>query len=442
MKYRLIDKIPEDQRNWLKQSAKRILRHEAKVILRKYHPKIVAISGSVGKTLTKEAIYISLSKKFHVRKSEKSFTAELGVPLAIIGSPYGTDTIYDWIRNILHGLRIIVFKAKYPEWIILEIDNDKSGDLAAVAKLAKPDILVLTEIGSIPAHIENFGSLGSFMHEQRNFINAVKQGGVIIYNSDDSQVCTLLDDCPVRSVACGIGNGTVRGGGSEISYLPETGEVAGMRFNIDFGGQSHAVSITGSIGVQNEYAFLLAFAVGIELKLSPKEIISQLSRYSVLPGRMRILQGIKNTTLIDDSYNSSPAALEKALLTFKNIQSKGRKIAVIGDMLELGRYSASEHRNIAAELKTSAAYILTVGFRAKKIAEELSHTAQGKKHVESFDNSEAAGKYLQNFLKAGDVVLVKGSQAMRMEKTVEEVMLNPKDKKKLLVRQEKRWQDR
>lgn len=440
MKYLQTDNIPEDLSFHLKKFAKKVLRFEARQILKKYRPKIVAVTGSVGKTLTKEAIYTVLSKSHFVRKSEKSFTAEVGVPLAIIGCPQGTGTILQWVSNILFGFKVLLFRVPYPEYLILEIDNDKTGDLKKVSRIMCPDILVMTAIGDVPSHIESFPSLDDYISEQKDFVSCMKKDGVILYNSDDLTTLNILVNTETRSVSCGVHTGDLIGSDYKIDY--EGTVPVGMSFDINMGVEKYTVSLAGSIGIQNEYAGLLAFALGLELKMDPKKVVSLLNKFSVPPARMRILEGIKNTIIIDDSYNSSPQGLAQALVALKKIKTKGRKIAVIGDMLELGKFSAEEHRKIAKDLKASAKYVITVGFRARKIYDELHTLGFDSDKLESHESHAMASISLENILNEKDVVLVKGSQAMRLEKVVESIMLNPKDKKRLLVRQGGDWAGR
>lgn len=431
--------------DYLKKLAKQILRHEAKLVLKKYNPKIIAVTGSVGKTLTKEAIYDVLAKNFFVRKSEKSFTAELGVPLTILGCEEGLGGIIQLIKNIVHGLRVVFIKAPYPEWLILEIDGDKPGDLQAVSSIIKPDMLVVTAIGEVPSHIEMFGDIDTFLNEKKALVDSVRFGGVVIYNADDGISSSLSKVSKVRTVSVGVNN-TSQICGTEYELLYGSGKSGsvptGISFSVKYKNEVFPVNVFETLGFQNEYAVLLAFALGIEFDLKPKDIIQSLSKYTTLPGRMKLLQGIKDTLIIDDSYNSSPIAVSEAVKVLGNIKSVDKKIAVMGDMLEIGSFSAIEHKRVADLLSGSATHVICVGIRAKKIGDELLQSGFNKTNIAFFDNSTEAGKYLQNLISEGDIILIKGSQAMRMERIVEEIMKHPQDAKKTLVRQEAEWLNR
>ena len=430
---------------FLKQSIKKIFQYEARLVLKKYKPKIIAITGSVGKTTTKEALYTVLAKKFFVRKSEKSFTAELGVPLTIIGCPEGSGTFLRWVSNLLFGLKLLFWKNHYPDWLILEMDGDKPGDLKSISKWLRPNILVITAIGNAPSHIELFYDLGDFLNEKKYLVDSVARDGVIFYNADDEQSSNLATYSSVRKISCGIGNGCdVKGTEFKILYgNASTKQVpTGMMFEISKGKENQNVTVFQSVGIHNEYACLLALSVGSELGISFSEIISSLNQLKTLSGRMNIISGIKDSLIIDDSYNSSPVALGQALDVFSKIESKGKKVIVVGDMLELGKYSAEEHRKSAHKMKEIADYVICVGVRSRLIADELLSFGFPESKIIQTDSSGEAGVELQKIIEVGDIALVKGSQAMRMERVVEEVMRHPEDKEKLLVRQGEEWLSR
>lgn len=429
----------------LKKIVKKIFQYEASLILKKYKPKIIAITGSVGKTLTREAIYLVLSKKFFVRKNKKSFTAELGVPLTIIGCGEGNMTPIQLVKNIFLGFKLLVLKNTYPDWLILEIDGDKPGDMSLISSLISIDILIMTAIGDVPAHVESFYDVDRFFTEKKYLVNSVKREGTIIYNMDDPQVSNLLQNVNSKKISCGIGGGAdISGSDFEILYSNDkTAPVpTGMSFEIIKDSDKYPISILGSVGIHNEYACLLATVTGLEFGLDIKEICSSLNKYKSLPGRMNLISGPNDSVIVDDSYNSSPIALSQAISVFKNINSVGKKIVVLGDMLELGKYSADEHRKVAGLLKGSVSNVICVGLRMRKLSEELLNLGFNEENIISVDTSEDACIDIQKILETGDTVLVKGSQTMRMEKVVESIMRHPEDRGKLLVRQEPEWLSR
>src|ERR1035437_8605478 len=269
----------------IKQIAKQLFQYETRLVLKKYKPKIIAITGSVGKTTTRDFLYSVLSKKFFVRKNGRSMATEFSVPLTIIGySNSFLSTIFQFLSTLFFGLKLLIWKNNYPDWLILEIDVDKPGDVDSVRSLLSIDILVVTGIGAVPSHIEFFASdMEKFLAEKKKLMDLVSRDGVIVYNSDDETVCRLVSESPLRKISCGLsGDADVRGSEFEI-LTSTTGGVSrptGMRFDITFGsaeregnignwtvgqsqevanGQSQRVRNCGigtmdSIGVHNEYA--------------------------------------------------------------------------------------------------------------------------------------------------------------------------------------------
>ncbi len=452
---------------FLKQCIKHIFQYESKLILRKYKPKIIVVAGSVGKTLTRDAIYSVLSKKFFIRKSDRSIASNLSVLLAIIGRPMSgvptlpkgikwkeakvTLELVSWcVLTAFFALRCLLFKVIYPEYLVLEADLDKPGDLRKLAQWLSPDILVLTSIGAIPSHIEFFSTIDHYFAEVKNLISSVKREGSIVYNADSDNTAHLANSALAFTVPCGMaGDCIVRGTPFEILYSAEsTGKTpTGMAFKVSSDNIESDIVLFGSIGVHNEYACLLALGVARDLKLNTKDAINALRQFKPIIGRMNIVAGIKDSIIIDDSYNSSPISCEQSIEILSRLSCSGKKIAVIGDMLELGRYSTEEHKKIAHLLAHVSSVCICVGIRSRIIAEEMQSLGLpnnlfgglAETAIFSVDTAFEAGNILQPLLSPGDIVLIKGSQSMRMERVVLEVMRHPENSSKLLVRQDPEW---
>ncbi len=170
-----------------------------------------------------------------------------------------------------------------------------------------------------------------------------------------------------------------------------------------------------------------------------EEAAIALQRYVPPPGRMRLFDGVKDSVILDDTYNASPVAVERALLTLSEVRTHARRVAVLGDMLELGRFSVESHEKVGALAAKSADILFTVGVRSRKIAEGALENGMGEDRIFQYDDADSAGRELQNMLQQGDVVLVKGSQGIRLERLVEEVMRRPEEAESTLVRQSKTW---
>jgi len=195
------------------------------------------------------------------------------------------------------------------------------------------------------------------------------------------------------------------------------------------------------VGTQLAYACGAAVAVADELSVPIDAAVASLKELHTASGRMRLIKGVKSTLIIDDTYNASPVAVEQALNTLREIKHTTRKITVLGDMLELGKFSTEEHRRIGALIPEVAGVLLTVGVRARAIAEGALAAGMSEKNIFQYDDAQKAGRELQSILQPGDIVLVKASQGIRAERIVEEIMSEPLQAEELLVRQEKDWRD-
>ena len=216
----------------------------------------------------------------------------------------------------------------------------------------------------------------------------------------------------------------------------------GVGFFADIAGVAVDIKMFGSLGKQNVYSALAALAVGQSQGISAADMKISVGSYVPPSGRMRLIDGIKGSLIVDDTYNSSPVASLQALHTLKSLENVTRKIAILGDMMELGHYSSESHKEIGQVAATSCDILVAVGVRSRKVAEAALDSGLSEKKVYQFDDSKEAGEFIQNFIEKGDVILVKGSQSMRMERTVKEIMAEPEKASKLLVRQEVEWANR
>jgi UDP-N-acetylmuramoyl-tripeptide--D-alanyl-D-alanine ligase len=457
-----------------------ILGLESRLILRKYKPFIVAVTGSVGKTSTKDAIYDVFKSPglcrddggiCHVRKSEKSMNSEIGLPLTIIGAPNVWHSMSGWLRNIRLGAGLIFKKQEYPDCLILEVGADHPGDIRRVARWLRPDIAVITRVSRTPVHVEFFSSPEEVFKEKASLAQAVKPGGTIVLLADDEKVMSIagmISAKDVKVISYGLSeSATVRGSGEKVVYdgadsrewKVESGVLAsdislqpstfrapiGMAFTLGAEGKTADIVVKGILGKVYMYPLLAAAAAGMARKLDVSAVAASLSAFEPPKGRMNLIKGMNESTLIDDTYNSSPDAALAALEGLKEIDYSGTKVAVLGDMMELGKYSADEHRRIgkeAAAILGTGGRLVTVGQRSRLTAEEALKSGMSEKMLLSFDSAEEAADALSRMVNRGDVILVKGSQSMRMERVVKALMDAPAQAEKLLVRQEKEWLDK
>jgi len=427
-------------KNFLKSLIVTILTFEAKLLLRRTQPKIVAVTGNVGKTSTKDAIYHVLAKHVRARKSQKSYNSEIGVPLSVLGLDNAWSNPFLWLKNIFDGMIVALFPGDYPKVLVLEMGVDRPGDMKRLTSWIKPDIVVLTRLPEVPVHVEYFSSAEEVIAEKLQLVHALKSDGILIYNQDDEKIRDATET--VRQQCIGYSRysqSPFMASGDEVLY--ENGLPTGMKLTITHIHDSAEFKIFGSLGVHYCYTLAAAAAVASQFDISLSEAANDIENYIPPPGRMRLIEGIKDTFIIDDTYNSSPTACERALSSLYELTGFKRKIAVLGDMLELGQYSMQAHEKVGEQVADGADLLITVGVRARGIAEGALEHGFGEEKILQFDDSVRAGRELQNLIQPGDVILIKGSQSIRMEKMVEEIMAHPEKAAEMLVRQSAIWKN-
>ncbi|MEK7585412.1 MAG: UDP-N-acetylmuramoyl-tripeptide--D-alanyl-D-alanine ligase [Patescibacteria group bacterium] len=436
----------------LKQASRRLLvsllDFEAKLVLRRYRPRIIGITGNVGKTSAKEAIYTVLNERLKVRRSEKSFNSEIGLPLSILGRPNAWGRPMSWLRNLGAGLALALFRHDYPEWLVLEIGVDRPGDIKRLSGWLKLDAAVLTSLPDLPVHLEFFASPEALAAEKLLLLHLVKPGGLVVLNGDDARIREARDNFAnefknkaLKVITYGFGpSNDLRLNNEHLYY--EGGKPMGLTFKLDEGGHTVPFRLPEQVGRPQLYAAAAALAVGLGLDFNLIEMAEALLNYLPPAGRLRLLKGVKGSMILDDTYNASPAAMAEALETLRAIDVAGRRIAVLGDMMELGAKTIEAHRAVGEQTAAVANVIVTIGIRAKFISEAARAKGFAPERLYHFDEAPAAGVAVERLLGAGDLILIKGSQSMRLEQVVEEIMAEPERKADLLVRQDAEWQER
>lgn len=418
------------------------LRFLAKLILLRYKPLVIGITGSIGKTSTKEALSLVLGKKFRLNKTYKNYNNEIGVPLTIIGSKSGGKNVFSWIKVSLFALKIIIFKQKdYPEVLVLEMGVDRPGDLDYLCSLAKPSIGVVTSVSH--SHLEFFGSLEQIKKEKETLIRSLKSDGLAILNYDNPLSREMAKNSKAKVISYGFSSEADLVA-QDVNYNFDKGdyELTGINFKLNFKGSIVPVFMKNAISLGAVYAALAASACALELGMNLVDVANSLNDFILPKGRMNVLPGVNHTFVIDDSYNSSPESCLSALdiLGKIKIEADSKKYAVLGDMLEIGSYSKEGHCRVGKKVvEVGANCLITVGERALDISLSAKESGLDESMIFSFKNSLEAAIFIKNRIKPGDLILVKGSQGMRMEKVVKEIMAEQERATELLVRQEKEW---
>ncbi|HXV26773.1 MAG TPA: Mur ligase family protein [Candidatus Paceibacterota bacterium] len=408
--------------------------------------RIIAITGNVGKTTTKEAVGAALSPHLAVRVVRGNFNAPFGVAVGILGGGWD-DKYYEsgggagyWFRAACAAPLLALFSRPKEKFVVAEYGADRPGDIGWLAERFPPHVAVVTAVGQIPVHVEYFASAREVAREKAKILRYLKSGDHAVLNTDDLSVLEMREG--IRALVTTFGmreSAEVRAAGLQI--LSDSGVAEGMMLNIQDGRASAPVRLYGALGRSQAYAAAAAVAVGKALGLTLEQAVAGLSGYRPPAGRMRLLRGVKETTILDDSYNSSPSAVHNALDILKAMPApsgQARKIAVLGDMLELGGKTITAHQ-AAGDMAGSIADILVcVGDKSKFTADSAGNQLPSA-NIKWYRTSEEARVPVQAILRPGDVVLVKGSQGMRMERIVKEIMADPEHAVTLLVRQNQRW---
>jgi len=404
-----------------------ILKVLSKSAIAKYKPMVIGITGSVGKTSTKEAIFSVLRGAFDVRQTSANYNNEIGFPMAILGLRKVGKLV--WIPNILKSIWLIIKKHKnYPKILILEMAADKPGDIKYLTDIAKPNIGIVTALGEIPVHIEFFSGPEQISKEKSNIVKALSSNDLAILNYDDSAVLNMSQVSKAQVMTFGFNQGADVMASDLNYYISQADEIsAGITFKVNYQGKSVPFKLKNALAKHQVYSALCGVCVGMKLGLNLLQIGQALENLDYPKHRMKLEKGIKNTFIIDDTYNASPIATKAGLQTLNDFGNKiiekqgiGRKIAVLGDMLELGQYTVKAHNEIGELAGQIADILVCVGSRAKLIAETARQSMND--NIYAFDTSDEAKLKVQDLIKQGDIILIKGSRAMKMENIVEEII--------------------
>ncbi|MBN1815001.1 MAG: UDP-N-acetylmuramoyl-tripeptide--D-alanyl-D-alanine ligase [Anaerolineae bacterium] len=350
-----------------------------------YDVRVIGITGSVGKTTTKELVAAVLSRRYETLKSEASYNNEIGLPL-----------------TLMH-------LTNEHERVVLEMGMYDVGEIADLARIAQPQVGVVTIIG--PVHLERAGTIERIVKAKTELIAALPPApeGVAILNYDDERVRGMAQATQARVFYYGL-SPEADLWADEIEGLG----LDGIRFQLHHGDESMFVRVP-LLGRHSVHTALRAAAVGWAEGMNWQEIIEGLRGPSAQL-RLVAVPGPQGSTILDDTYNASPASTIAALNLLDELD--GRKIAVLGDMLELGDYEEEGHQKVGMRALEVADMLITVGSRGRIIGEAALRWGMSSEQVHIFEGNAEAIALLEEMVTGDDVVLVKGSRAMKMEEIV------------------------
>jgi len=349
----------------------------------RFKTRLIAITGSVGKTSTKELAAAVLSQRYRTLKSEGNQNNEIGVPLTLM--------------NLRAG----------HERAVIEMGMYALGEIGLLCDIARPSVGVVTMIG--PVHLERLGSMEAIVAAKQELVESLPRDGVAILNMDDPRVMGMAAHTPARIFTYGLDQKADLWADDIVSM-----GLDGIRFTLHHEGEELALRVP-LIGRHSVHTALRAAAVGLVEGLEWEKIVPGLSAMSSQL-RLVVIPGPRDSLLIDDTYNSSPDSALAALNLLSDLY--GRHIAVLGDMLELGDAELHAHRVVGRRTADVAQELITVGKRARTIGEEAIEVGLAPDRVHMVDDAEAAVPVLEELIRPGDAILIKGSLGMGMERIV------------------------
>jgi UDP-N-acetylmuramoyl-tripeptide--D-alanyl-D-alanine ligase len=349
----------------------------------KFNIPVVALTGSVGKTTTKEFTYLVVSAKYNAIKTQGNLNNEIGLPQMLFQ-----------IDNTV-------------ESAVIEMGMNHFGEISRLVNATKPTIGLITNIGV--SHIENLGSRDGILKAKLELIEGLKKGAPLILNGDDDKLSTVKDD-EHKIYFYGINNGDFK-----ADNIVETEN--STSFVINYFGKSQSVTIP-TIGIHNVYNALSAFAVGYFLDVDPQLSADALAQYVPAGMRQKVVK-VGKITSIEDCYNASPDSMRAALRTLHDTNGN-KKIAVLGDMLELGDYSKEAHLSVGKMVgENKIDFLLAYGTNAKYYVSAAKEN--GCDNAFLFDNKEELSNKLLEIANDDDVVIFKGSRGMKLEDVINTV---------------------
>jgi len=361
------------------------LQQLARAIREQYEPLLIGITGSAGKTTTKEMIATLIATERRTHKSWGNFNNQIGAPLCLDNMPDGTEVV------------------------VSEMGMNHAGEIAQIAGLMRPNVGVYTNIA--PVHIEFFGTIEGIAAAKRELLENLAPGGTVIVNNDNEHVVRISRDFAGRKVTYGVEHDA----DYRATNIRERG-LLGTRFTLVAEGTERELELAlpGRHNLDNLLAAIAtARAVSISwasIERGVKDVKPAYHRGIVIPWR--------DATIYDDTYNSNPYALARTLELMTQADVPGRRIAVIGDMLELGEQELQFHRDAGRTIPASIDVVVGVGTRSQALLDGAREAGFAEASLRHFTDAQAAGAFLRAFIQPGDLVLLKGSRGVGLDKAV------------------------
>lgn len=425
----------------MKHFVQNLIAKKTRKLIERHKPIIIGVTGSVGKTSTRDAIAALLSAKYDVAPNFKNYNNEFGLPLTILGTLSPGRSLLGWLSVLFSSPKHI------PQVFVLEYAIDRPGDMDTLCTIVQPSIAVMTRIS--PVHAEFFRSVEALAEEKAKLLSCVPENGLVMLNADDPRVMGLVQHAAAPHTTYGFSSAANvqavdYGVWTREDFSFQPGELfSKVSFGVVQGDARLDIEIKNVLGKSVVSSVLAAVAVARHLGVSDEQIIASIPKLKFEPGRMSPLPGIKGSLVLDGSYNAAPASMLAAIEVLGEFRPAegARRLAALGHMAELGSYSEDEHRMVGLKVaEVGVDVLVTVGEMARDIRRGAIEAGLAEMNTQHFVDSVEAGRWLDANIKKGDIVLVKGSQTARMERAVRDIMAEPARANELLVRQESYWE--
>lgn len=359
------------------------LQNLAQYYLHTIKPKVVGITGSNGKTTTKDLVDSVLSQKYVTHKTKGNYNNHIGLPLTILDMPSNTEII------------------------ILEMGMNHFGEISFLSKLSTPDYAIITNIGE--SHIEYLGSREGIAKAKLEILDGLKEDGILLIDGDEPLLTEHITNKKV--VRCGVSEE------SDLTFIIKHASKDGITFTINDKEDHFSLPMLGEHNVKNS---VYAIALAKELSLTPQEIKKGLEDARVTGMRLERFKGKNNSLLINDAYNASPTSMKAAIESIKALSDYSQKILVLGNMYELGNEEEALHRDVANVINSPITKLVAIGEKAGWIADELKKVTESVE-VFTFESKEEVSKKLELWLTDQTVILFKASRLAKLETIVDEL---------------------
>jgi len=400
-----------------------VLKRYAMKVLRRHKPFVVAITGSVGKTTTKEFTYKLFCDAFgeeNVRANAGNLNAEIGIPLTILGYR-NTPGKFELIWLLLSAY-FRTFISDYPKYLILEMGVEHPGDIDYFCSIVKPNVGVVT--AATPAHVVNFKNLNEMQSEKIKLLKYVKDAGIV--NGDDK----FIQASKVSAITYSIVDEKANCCAENIKLT-----VTGTNYVLIYNNKHFQVE-NKLLGKQMVYSQMAAYLAAVSSGVDPKAAALSLNEIIPYPGRMNLVEGVNNVIIIDDTYNANPASSEAAIETLASIKYSGRKVLIHGNMNEQGSEEQQVHLQLGEKASGKVDFAVFVGQNAEVMQKGFGDRVKSI----VFKNRSELIKNIEKIIQPDDLVLVKASQNNNYFEEVTKLLMKNKDQSRsVLVRQSQSW---